>query len=348
MRNVLRNAALAFAVACCCVAVASAASIADRNAREGCMDQWLFNGVWRVRVTAVEPYSNGGPQIGWEVTEVWRNGTYKELSPTNSQITGQTLELDHGTIPAGSLALQEVSMNNFPPAGEFTYKQVFVANGPLDPSDKPKGVLVTFDNASLSTQKQWPQFTSGKYDFHFNLDCTATGANAQAEGGSTQVAAVPGCVNQWLSNGIWKMRINAIGTVPAVLQKPEDQIGWSVAQTWVNVSGRGIRADNLPDMGGKYVGTNATDEFIVTQNGKTSSSANVNFGYQLRQKPPRQDWDPGESWTFTQTFGWGSLDPTDKPIRLLAVFDDQTQNATPGVPHYRKPADFRIDLTCTK
>jgi hypothetical protein len=38
----------------------------------------------------------------------------------------------------------------------------------------------------------------------------------------------------------------------------------------------------------------------------------------------------------------------DKPIRLLVTFNDKVQNATAGVSHYRKPADFRIDLRCTK
>jgi len=87
---------------------------------------------------------------------------------------------------------------------------------------------------------------------------------------------------------------------------------------------------------------------LTTQGGKSASSANVNFGYQLRARPPRNDWYPGDSWTFQQLFSWGALDPTDKPIRILAVFDDQTQNAIQGRPHYRKPADIRIDLTCTK
>src|SRR5579863_5204255 len=105
-----------------CVLLSQSSSLSDTSSREGCMNQWLFNGVWRVRVTSVEPYSvGGGPQIGWQVTEVWRNGTYRELSPTNSSIKNERLELTKGGIDADGLSLQNVTINNFPPAGEFTY-----------------------------------------------------------------------------------------------------------------------------------------------------------------------------------------------------------------------------------
>jgi len=63
------------------VLLARSASLGDASSREGCMNQWLFNGVWRVKVTNVEPYMSGNQQVGWQVTEVWRNGTSEELSP---------------------------------------------------------------------------------------------------------------------------------------------------------------------------------------------------------------------------------------------------------------------------
>ncbi|MBV8172021.1 MAG: hypothetical protein JO219_08835, partial [Candidatus Eremiobacteraeota bacterium] len=56
-------------------ALGGSSSRADNLTQEGCMNQWLFNGLWRVEVTAVEPYMNGSQQTGWQITEVWRNGT---------------------------------------------------------------------------------------------------------------------------------------------------------------------------------------------------------------------------------------------------------------------------------
>ena len=246
----------------------------------------------------------------------------------------------------GSLSQQSIAFNDFPPAGEFTYKQIFLSSN-FDPSNKPKGLSIAFNGAQLAQDKSKPQFTTSKYNFHYDLGCVATGAAAQAEGGSTQLAAVNGCMNQWMSNGIWKVRVTVVGTYPAVLSKPQDQFGWVVTQTWVNVSGRGIVPRNFEDQGGKFAPTNVTDEYLATQGGKSAAAANVTGGFQLGAKPG-YDWAPGESWTFQQTFSWGGFDANNKPIRLLVSFDDKAQNKLPGVPHYRKPADFRVDLTCTK
>lgn len=335
------------------VASVPSMSRADSNSREGCMNQWLFNGVWRVKITDVQPHMTDNQQQGWEVTEVWRNGTFGEASPADTQLTNQVLELQNGAIKAqdttgGTLSLQSVTFNNFPPAGEFTYKQLFLAsNLNADPSNKPKGLDISFNGAALATMKSKPQFTTSKYNFHYNLGCTATGAAAQAQGGSTQLPATNGCINQWMSNGVWKMRVTSIGTFPAVLNKPQDQNGWLVTQTWVNASGRGVLPSDLNDKGNQFVGTRVRDEYLATQAGKNGSSMNVTGGFHLMAKPG-YDWARAESWTFQQLFSWGNFDPNDKPIRLLVTFDDKTQNATPGVPHYRKPADFRIDLTCSK
>jgi len=50
----------------------------QKRAVEGCMNTWLFNGVWRMRVTGVEPIVvSGAPGFGVSV-EV-RNGTAKQL-----------------------------------------------------------------------------------------------------------------------------------------------------------------------------------------------------------------------------------------------------------------------------
>jgi hypothetical protein len=336
-----------------CIAVTHSAGLAEAGSRQGCINQWLFNGVWRVRVTALEPYMNGSQQQGWQVTEVWRNGTAQELSPNDSVLTNQKLELQNGTIAAtdttgGSLSLQSVNFNNFPPAGEFTYKQIFLApNLQADPSNKPQGLLITFNGVQLAQMKSKPQFSTSQYNFHFKLGCVATGAAANAEGGSNQLAAQSGCLNQWMSNGVWKMRVTSIGTYPVTLNKPSDQIGWLVTQTWVNASGHGAVPGSSSDQGQKFLATNVSDEYLATQNGKSSSSANVVGGFHLGGKPG-YDWQPGESWTFQQLFSWGNFDPADKPVRLLVTFNDKLQNATPGLRHYRKPADFRIDLACSK
>ena len=342
---------VALVTAVCALLLNSGAALAAAGSREGCKNQWLFNGVWRVKITDVQPWIHDGTQQGWQVTEVWRNGTSQELTPADSAFVGQVLDLQNGSINAqesttGALSMS-VSMNGFPPAGEYTYTQIFIpTKSKPDWSDTPKGLDITF-NGSLLAQWKQPQFTTSQYNFHFNLGCVASGAVANAEGGSNQLAAKSGCVGEWMSNGIWKMRVDSLGTNPPTLTKPSDQFGWLVTQTWVNISGRGVLPGFLFDQGQKYVPTNVTDEFMATQGGKSASSANAVGGFKLGRKPG-YDWKPGESWTFPQLFVWGNFDPTDKPIRLLVTFNDKQQNALPNVPHYHGTPNFRIDLTCTK
>ncbi len=344
----IRPLLLSIVISTLCVGLAQSASLGDATSRDGCLNQWLFNGVWRVEVTKVEPYMNGSQQTGWQVTEVWRNGTSQQLAPGDSFLDDQRLELSSGAITAkesstGTLSMGGVGNNTFAPAGQFTYKQIFVGTS-VDPSNKPKGLAIVFDAAKLAQMKSRPQFTSGHYNFHFKLDCVASGAAAQAEGGSTQLNATEGCLNQWMSNGIWKMRVT--GIEPGLLS-PDDpsseQIGWRVTQEWTNATSRSLFPGDLPS--GPILETNVTDEYLVTQSGNNASSANTvgNMG-----PFGGHEFAPGATFTFKQLFGWSPFDKTDKPTRLLVTFDAKKQNALAGHPHYHMPANFRINLECSK
>lgn len=329
------------------VALLRSASMGDANSREGCMNQWLFNGVWRVKVTNVEPFMNGSEQTGWAVTEVWRNGTSGEVAPSDSQLQDQRLELGSGAITAkestsGSMSMGNLGFNTFAPAGQMTYKQVFYRQN-VDPNDKPKGLEIMFNGSLLATMKSKPQFTSSKYNFHFNLGCVASGKVANAEGGSNQINATEGCMNQWMSNGVWKMRVTeATGYPPD--QIPENQFGWHVTQTWVNITNRKLWPGVLYSPG--EAPSNVTDEFLATESGNNASSYNAAGGFALGSR--NIVFPPGGSFTFSQLFAGGGMKGTDKPVRLLVTFDVAKQNALPGFPHYRKPANFRINLECSK
>jgi hypothetical protein len=336
-----------FAIAMICVVLARLPSLGDATTRDGCMNQWLFNGVWRVKVTNVEPFMSGTQQVGWQVTEVWRNGTSGETSPGDALLKDQTLQLGNGVIKvtdstAASMSMGVVGNNTMAPAGQLTYKQVFYRQN-VDPSDKPRSIDIIFNGAQLAQLTSKPQFTTSKYNFHFNLGCTATGAIANAEGGSNQITATPGCMNQWMSNDVWKMRATAFSAAPPDA-KPEDQNAWRVTQTWVNITNRTVWPGGLPS--GAEPQTNVSDEFLATESGNNASSFNVAGGFYLGSR--NIAFPPGSSYTFSQLFGGGGLNGNDKPIRLLVTFNTKIQNALPGVPHYRLPANFRIDLTCTK
>jgi hypothetical protein len=347
MQKSIKACAFVVAIAVSSIVCVQSVSIANANSREGCMNQWLFNGVWRVKVTDVEPYMSGTQQVGWQVTEVWRNGTSGETSPGDALLKDQSLQLGNGVITAlettaGSMSQAIVGNNTMAPAGQLTYKQIFYRQN-VDPADKPKSIDIVFNGAQLAQLTSKPQFTTAKYNFHFNLGCTATGALANAEGGSNQINATPGCLNQWMSNGVWKMRATAFSAVPPDA-KPEDQYGWRVTQTWVNITNRTIWPGALPS--GDQPPTNVSDEFLATASGNNASSFNVVGGFSLGSR--NVAFPPNSSYTFSQLFGGGGLNGNDKPVRLLVTFNTKIQNALPGAPHYHMPANFRIDRSCMK
>ena len=337
----MKRTALVAVIMIAALLAARSAVVGDANSREGCMNQWLFNGVWRVQVTKVEPYVNGGPPSGWQVTEVWRNGTSQELAPGDSFLKDQKLTLNNGPLLAsttntGTLSMGTVGFHTFAPAAQFTYTQIFLAPT-FDPSNKPQTVDIIFDNAKLAVLKSKPQFTSAHYNFHFNLGCVATGKAAQAEGGSGEMAAIPGCMNQWISNGVWKMRATAIA--PDNNNDPTSpQIGWMITEDWVNLTSRPLApSDSLMQ-----------DQYLITAGGQNTPATNSAGTSMNQEQLVFRTFPPGGSFTYQQRFRWAPLNPSDKPVKLLVQFDAAKQNVRVGLPHYKTPANFRIDFTCTK
>ncbi|MBV8637585.1 MAG: hypothetical protein JO322_05825 [Candidatus Eremiobacteraeota bacterium] len=330
-------------------AVVTGPALAQNNASNGCVNQWLFNGVWRARVDKVEPFIKDGQQQGWQVTQTWRNGVSRELSPADSMMKGEELQLSSGNVlEPDPYRQQSLVFNTFAPSGEQTYVQGFLfPSGKGDPNDKPKALTVTFDGAKLATQNK-PHFTSSQYNFHYDLGCTASGAAAQAQGGSSQISASPGCMNQWMSNGVWKMRVVAVGPNPADVTRPIDQNGWLVTQEWVNITHLKLYPGVLGDGFNRVAPSNVGDEFLATKNGNNVSSANVTFGMALGSR--NVPFLPNVPYTYTQLFAGGTLDPADTPTRLLVTFNADAQNKLQlsyPVPRYTvKPANFRISLAC--
>ena len=326
--------------------VPPAAASAQSNARTGCLNQWLFNGVWRAKVTKVEPITDGVNQTGWRVTEVWRNGTSRELAPADSAFKDQYVHLSSSALEVEEHNSQTLVFNTMAPSGQLTYTATFFGPGMrVDPNDKPKAVDVTFDGKVVANSNK-PHFTSNQYNFHYNLGCVASGAAAQAQGGSSEIAGTNGCMNQWMSNGVWKMRVLAVVPNPHGAAA-KDQNGWLIKQEWVNATPMKVYMGGLADQGQRVSPTNVSDEFLATKNGNNASSANVVGGFAWG--PRGTPFAPGEQRTFEQLIAGGGLDPADAPVRLIVTFDTDTQKKTKlsiPVPQYRMPANFRISLLC--
>jgi len=130
----------------------------QRSSVEGCVGQWLFDGVWRVRVSAVKAnanYSTGGVLHGTEVLLTVRNGTKNTLSPGTSgfaDINGGTITLAYagGDVVAldgsGDSDYSAFWFKPLPPGGsaivklDFPYGAVRTA--------KPEKLLVGVDGHS--------------------------------------------------------------------------------------------------------------------------------------------------------------------------------------------------------
>lgn len=154
-------------------------------AQSGCMNQWMFNGVWRVRVTNVAPIP-AGDVSGWNVSMQWANGTSMAgITPVDTMKQDLVLALQNGdTLTAtdtstGNLNQQQLDFHTFPASGQFTYTQKFLmpAGQTADANNKPVKLLVTFDVQKYraahpaGTAKFWKMKTPG-YNYRIDLTCT--------------------------------------------------------------------------------------------------------------------------------------------------------------------------------
>lgn len=154
------------------------------GAQSGCMNQWMFNGVWRLRVTNVAFHPAGDAVNGWDVTMQWANGTSMAgIAPVDTMKQDLVLGLANGdTLTAtdstrGSLNQQQLDFHTFPASGQFTYTQTFYSGQTLDQNNKPAKLLVTFDVPKYkashpgSSGKFWKLKTPG-YNYRIDLTCS--------------------------------------------------------------------------------------------------------------------------------------------------------------------------------
>jgi hypothetical protein len=140
------------------------------------MNQWMSNGVWRMRATAIAPDING-TQIGWAVTQQWVNQTKRKIAPAETQVTDQQLVLASGDTIASSnsagssMSTQKLTFNEFAPGGSLTFTQLFRPTQ-FDVNDKPVKLIVTFDAASENQRANMPHYTAVPPNYRISLGCS--------------------------------------------------------------------------------------------------------------------------------------------------------------------------------
>lgn len=140
------------------------------------MNQWMFNGMWRVRITDVSwsapDATHGDP--AWIVTEQWGNGTaFPNLNTNQTGLRQMYLVFPNGDTmvePGEDAGSGQLNGHNFPPSGQLTYKQMFTSRT-LDQNTKPAKLLIIFDPQGKPPAGKWWTMKTPAYNYRIDLTC---------------------------------------------------------------------------------------------------------------------------------------------------------------------------------
>lgn len=100
----------------------------QRASLEGCMNETLFNGVWRLMVQETTPIVRyGGQQHGYAVKVLWKNGTTKTIDALNTGVSTITLVLSDGSTLTAEND-QDLKFKKLPQAAGSTFPLNFWAD----------------------------------------------------------------------------------------------------------------------------------------------------------------------------------------------------------------------------
>ncbi|MBC5824924.1 MAG: hypothetical protein GIW99_04550 [Candidatus Eremiobacteraeota bacterium] len=145
------------------------------NALQGCMNQWLFNGVWRVKVLKVESITKEFVNYpGYGVTIQVRNGSKKTTSmPYTGVADGGTLVLDDGnTLELDTepmIAWHPYFYKDLPPSAGFTFTLDYYLPNKPDSVPKPQKWLLEVDPKKEGTTA--PRYTTAEPSVRVDLRC---------------------------------------------------------------------------------------------------------------------------------------------------------------------------------
>jgi hypothetical protein len=146
----------------------------QRASLEGCMNEMLFNGIWRMQVTRVEPAEAFGRKT-WAITAEVRNGAGRTLEPGQTgwvDSSGLTIAFADGSttgIQASALSREyenQVRSKQVAQGAAISYVFKFESDNPQPPTK----MLVHIDPSRL--QKLGVSYNTPDPSFRFKLDCT--------------------------------------------------------------------------------------------------------------------------------------------------------------------------------
>jgi hypothetical protein len=151
-----------------------AGGASQRASIEGCMNEFLFNGIWRMQVSKVEPGEAFGQKV-WAITAELRNGVSRTLEPGQTgwmDSSGLTIAFADGStsgVQTSALSREyenQVRSKQIAQGAAITYAFKFESNS----AEPPTKLLVQIDPARL--QKLGVGYTTPDPSFRFKLDCS--------------------------------------------------------------------------------------------------------------------------------------------------------------------------------
>jgi len=153
----------------------------ERPSLEGCMSEYLFNGVWRIKATKLERITKDGSTPGWGLTLELRNGSKTTLISTDAGVsgTGEGIQLafsDATTLSVDPYDVQKLTYASLPQGGVVTRQLKFYYPNDTAPSavQTPTKFLLQVDPKGIGfTPKQaGVAFSSANPSFRVRLDCS--------------------------------------------------------------------------------------------------------------------------------------------------------------------------------
>ncbi len=135
-------------------------------ALEACVGEWLFNGIWRVRIT--DPQDLTGDRNGRSYRFEFRNGTkLSGFAPSGTGMDGILMALENGTT-VGAENVNEVSDPPYLAGGSHSQTINFYWD---DASVKPQKIVVLFNPKNMNTSFD-VKFNVPDPNLRFKTDCT--------------------------------------------------------------------------------------------------------------------------------------------------------------------------------
>ena len=142
----------------------------QRASLEGCLNETLFNGVWRLTVNGVKAITRYNGQQAWYSLNVeWKNGTTKTIDALNTGVKAIALALDNGnTLNAENE--QDLKYKSLPQAAGTSLALMFWASSAQTTAGlgKPSKMLVEINPSGYNSGVTYSSKTPS---FRVKLDC---------------------------------------------------------------------------------------------------------------------------------------------------------------------------------